>query len=78
MLVEISGVVKLLPVPKEAPPVESAYQFNIPSLVDAPNTTIPVSQREPPVVMVTVGVVLTVASTNVLKGLVQLLLVAST
>ena len=78
MLVEILGVIKNIPVPNEAPPVESEYQFNMPALPVAPNDTLPVSQREPPVVLNTVGVILTVANIDVLEAVVQPLLVAST
>ena len=67
-----------VPVPNELPPVETAYQFNVPALAVAPNTTVPASQRAAGVVPDIVGVVLTVASTEVLEALVQLLFVAST
>jgi hypothetical protein len=73
----ILGVVKDVPVPKDVPPVEAAYQFNVPALAVAPNTTVPTSQRELGAEEDTVGVVLTVARTAVLT-LVQPLLVAST
>ena len=72
------GVVNDVPVPKEVPPVEAAYQFNVPALAVALNVKVPASQREAGVVPDTVGVVFTVANTDVLKALVQLLFVAST
>ena len=55
----ILGVVNDVPVPKDAPPVEAAYQLNVPALTVAPNTTVPASQREPGADEVTVGVVFT-------------------
>ena len=78
MLDEILGVMNDVPVPNELPPVETAYQFNVPALAVAPNTTVPASQRAAGVVPDIVGVVLTVASTDVLEVLVQALFVAST
>ena len=78
MLVDILGVVNDVPVPNELPPVETAYQFKVPALAVAPNVTVPASQREVGVVPDIVGVVLTVASTEVLEVLVQALFVAST
>ena len=78
MLDDILGVVNDVPVPNELPPVETAYQFNVPALAVAPNVTIPASQREAGVVPDTVGVVFTVANTDVLEALIQLRFVAST
>ena len=72
------GVVNEIPVPNEGPPVEAAYQFNIPALAAAPNVTVPASQRAAGVLPVTVGVVLTVAVTAVLDAVVHPLFVAST
>ena len=72
------GVVNDVPVPNDEPPVDAAYQLNLPALAVAPNVKVPASQREAGVVPDTVGVVLTVASTDVLEALVQLLFVAST
>ena len=77
-MTDIDGVVKDVPVPKEAPPVEAAYQLMVPALAVAPNTTVPVPQREPGVVPVMVGTVLTVAVTAVREAVVQLPTVAST
>ena len=78
MLVDILGVENDAPVPNDEPPVDAAYQFNVPALAVAPNVTVPASQREAGVVPDTVGIVLTVASTEVLEVLVQALFVAST
>ena len=78
MLVDILGVVNDVPVPNDEPPVDAAYQFNVPALVVAPNVTVPASQRAAGVVPEIIGVVLTVASTDVLEVLVQALFVAST
>ena len=56
MVVEISGVVKLVPVPNEVPPVGVSYQLMTPAEAVAPSTTVPVPQLEPGVVPVIVGV----------------------
>ena len=74
----MDGVVKEVPVPNEEPPVDAAYQLIVPAEVVAPNVTIPVPQREPGVVPVMVGEVLTVAVTAVLEAVVQPFAVAST
>ena len=75
---EILGVVNEVPVPREDPPVEAAYQLIMPELDVAPKVTVPVPQRLPGVVDVIVGSGLIVANTDVLVGVVQPLLVAST
>ena len=49
------GVVKLVPVPKEAPPVEAAYQLMVPAAVVACRVAVPVPQIDAPVVEVNVG-----------------------
>ena len=54
------GVVKLVPVPREAPPVEPAYQLIVPALAVAPSITVPVPHLEPGVVPVIVGIEFTV------------------
>ncbi len=54
------GVVKLVPVPKLAPPVAAAYQLTVPADAVAPNITVPVPQTLPGVVPVIVGMVFTV------------------
>jgi len=77
-VLEILGVVNEMPVPREDPPVEAAYQLIMPELAVAPKVTVPVPQRLPGVVDVIVGSGLIVAKTDVLVGEVQPLLVAST
>ena len=71
-------MVKPVPVPSDEPPVESGYQLIVPMLVIAPKSTVPVSQREPSVMLVMVGIVLIVAVTAALVAVVQTLSVAST
>ena len=71
------GVTKDVPVPNEDPPLDAAYQFKVPALAVAPKFTVPASQREAGVVPDTLGVVFTVATTELLEE-VQELLVAST
>jgi hypothetical protein len=75
---DIDGVVKLVPVPRLAPPVAAAYQLMVPALAVAPNTTVPVPHRLAGVVVVIVGIALTVAVTAVLVAVVHVPLVAST
>ena len=77
-MVLIDGVVKLVPVCKDDPPVELLYQLTVPLLALAPKATVPASHLDNGVVPVTVGVVFTVAATAVLDDEVQPLLVAST
>ena len=72
------GVVKLVAVPSEIPPVEAEYQLIVPALAVAPSITVPVPHLDPGVVPVIVGIVLTVAITAVLVAVVQPLFVAST
>ena len=78
VVVLIDGVVKLLPVCKDNPPVELLYQLMVPLLALAPNATVPASHLDKGVVPLTVGVLFTVAITAVLDDDVQPLLVAST
>ena len=78
MVLDILGVVNDVPVPKDAPPVTAAYQFNVPALAVAPRVTVPVPQTEPGVVPDTVGNALTVATTALLVAVVQPFAVAST
>jgi hypothetical protein len=73
----ILGVVKDKPVPNAAPPVDAAYQFNVPALPVALKVIVPVPQRVPGVVPVMVGTALIVATTAV-RAEVQPVLVAST
>lgn len=69
---------KLVPVPRDVPPVAAAYQFIVPALAVAPRITVPVPHLDPGVVLVIVGIALTVAITAVLVAVVQPLVVAST
>ena len=75
---EIEGVVNVVPVPREAPPVEAAYQLMVPAEAVAPSATVPVLQRLAAVVLVIVGIAFTVAITAVLEVVVHPLAVAST
>ena len=59
---EILGVVKLVPVPKEAPPDAAAHQSIVPADEVAPKPTVPVPHREAGVVPVIVGVAFTVTN----------------
>ena len=68
VLLEIDGVVKLVPDPRLDPPDEAAYQFRVPAEAVAPNPTVPVPQFEPGVVAVIVGMALIVAATAVLDA----------
>ena len=78
VVVLIDGVVKLLPVCKDDPPVELLYQLMVPLLTLAPNTTVPASHLDNGVVLVIVGAEFTVATIAVLDDEVQPLFVAST
>ena len=78
MVVKIDGVVKLVPVPNELPPVEAAYQFIVPAEAVALRSTVPVPQFESGVVPVIVGIEFMVAVTAVLDAVVHPLSVAST
>ena len=42
---EIECDVNVVPVPREAPPVEAAYQLMVPAEAVAPSVTVPVLQR---------------------------------
>jgi hypothetical protein len=72
------GVVKLVPVPREDPPVAAAYQLIVPALPVAPKVTVPGPHLSPFVVPVMLGIVLIVAVTEVLVGVVTPPEVAST
>ena len=74
----MEGVVKLMPVPSELPPVAAAYQLMVPAEEVAPNVTVPVPHVAPGVVPVMVGMALTVAMTGVLVAVVQPFAEAST
>ncbi len=78
MVADITGVVKEMPVPSEAPPVAAAYQLMVPAEAVAPRVTVPDPQTAPGVVPVIVGTVFTVAVTAVLDAVVQVPRVAST
>jgi hypothetical protein len=77
VVVEIEGVVKEVPVPREAPPVEAAYQLSVPAEALAPSVTVPVPQRLAGVFPVMVGIGLMVAATAVRDTERQPLLLAS-
>ena len=77
MLLLNEGVVKLVPDPKDEPPVLAANQFRVPALAVAPRVTVPASQRAAGVVEVIEGVVFIVAVTAV-RTEVQPVFVAST
>ena len=72
------GVIKVVPVPRLAPPVAVEYQFIVPADVVASNETVPVPQTLPGVVAVIAGIEFTVAVTAVLIVVVHPLAVAST
>ena len=74
----MEGVVKLVPVCKDDPPVELLYQLIVPPLALAPKVIVPASHLDNGVVPVIVGVVFTVATTAFLDDEVQPLFVAST
>ena len=74
----IDGVVKLVPVPRLAPPVSAAYQLIVPALAVAPSVTVPAPHRLAGVVEAMVGIAVTVAITAVLAAVVHEPLVAST
>ena len=59
VVVEILGVIKLVPVPSEEPPIAAAYQLIVPALAVAPNATVPGPQLELGVVPEMVGTVFT-------------------
>ena len=67
MVAPILGVVKLVPDPKLAPPVDAVYQsmVAVPELEVAPKSTVPGPHRSPGAVLFIFGVVLTVATTSV-------------
>lgn len=58
-------MLKLVPVPSDDPPDEAENQLSVPALEVALSATVPLSQRAPGVVPVTVGMVLMVAGTLV-------------
>jgi len=50
--VDIDGVTKEAPVPREVPPEDAAYQLMVPPDETAPNVTVPVPHLDPGVVEV--------------------------
>ena len=72
------GVVNETPVANDVPPVNALYQLIVPALAVAPNTAVPVPHIAAGVLAVMVGIVLTVAATDVLAAVVQPFAVAST
>ena len=74
----MDGVVKLVPVCNNDPPVELLYQLMVPLLALAPKATVPASHLDNGVVLVIVGAVFTVATIAVLDDEVHPLLVTST
>ena len=78
MEVEIDGVINETPLPTDDPPVEVVNQLIVPTDAVAPSVTEPVPQLLPGVVAVIVGIVVIVAVTELLVGVVQPFAVAST
>jgi hypothetical protein len=67
------GVVKLVPVPNELPPVAAAYQLMVPALAVAPSVTVPVPHLDPVVEPEIVGTELFVNTTSSVEGVQPLL-----
>ena len=65
MVEEMLGVVNDVPVPRDDPPDEAAYQFIVPAEAEAPSVTVPVPHLEAGVVPVMVGIAFTVTVTDV-------------
>jgi hypothetical protein len=78
VLEEITGVVKDIPTATDAPPVLAVYQFMVPALAVAPKLTVPGPHLEFGDVPVIMGLVVTVAVTADLAGVVHPVFVAST
>ena len=74
----MEGVLKVVPVPSETPPVKAAYQLIVPADAVAPMLRVPVLQRLAGVVPVIAGIAFTVAITAVLEAEVHPVAVAST
>lgn len=74
----MEGVVNVVPVPSEDPPVAAAYQLIVPADAVAPSETVPVEHLLAGVVAVIVGIALITALAAVLEVEVQDPLVAST
>jgi len=74
----MEGVVNVVPVPSEDPPVAAAYQLIVPADAVAPSVTVPVEHLLAGVVAEIVGIALITALAAVLEVEVQDPLVAST
>lgn len=74
----MEGVVNVVPVPSDEPPVAAAYQLIVPAEAVAPSETVPVEHLLAGVVAVIVGIALITALAAVLEVEVQDPLVAST
>jgi hypothetical protein len=74
----MEGVVKLVPVPRDDPPVDAAYQLIVPAEAVAPSVAVPVPHLDAGVVPVIVGIAFIVAVTAVLDVVVHPFAVAST
>lgn len=72
------GVVNVVPVPNEVPPLCTSYQLIVPVEATAPNVTVPESQRFAGVVAVIFREILTFAVIAVLVGVVHPDVVVST
>ena len=77
MVDEIEGVVNVVPVPSEEPPVETAYQLIVPAEAVASRETVPGAHRLSGDVLVIVGIAFTVAITADLEVVVHPLAVAA-
>ncbi len=64
VVVDILGVVKLVPVPKLDPPLDTSYQLMVPELAVAPKLKVPASHRDAGVVVAIVGCAFTVNTTE--------------
>ena len=77
MVDEIAGVVNVVPVPREEPPVKTEYQLMVPAEAVASRETVPVAHRLSEDVLVMVGIAFTVAITADLEVVVHPLAVAA-
>ena len=57
---ESTGVVYVVPVPRDVPPTFAEYQFIVPSVAVAPRVTVPASHRDAGEVVETEGTAFTV------------------
>jgi hypothetical protein len=74
----MDGVVKDVPVPREDPPDDAAYQLIVPEDAAAPRVTDPVPQRDAGVVPVIVGIAFSVMTALPVIGVVPPVLVPLT